>query len=226
MCSSPRRWLPGRCARRSRRRSMVRAPTTHTRRHYNALETNLTGSRRLSRTMTLFFGYDTRWSADIFPERADDLLSAGADRYGYAGYGTAASQTSTCNTCKDRTLRCGSPTVRPNDFPQVNFFAGRPPNEVRADLRLPPSRRTSASASAARTISAGTARAGCPAGISRCSNDRCAAALAAAAELSRRSACVHAGGAGDFRRRRAAHVAAGLVRGRCAGARNPVNARR
>ncbi len=79
-------------------------------RHDDALEANLTGSRRLDRALTLFFGYDARWSGDIFPNQyvAGPYASV---RVSYR---------------------------RADDFPQSNFFVGRPPNEVRADLRLRP----------------------------------------------------------------------------------------
>jgi hypothetical protein len=57
--------------------------------HFNALEAAVTGSRRLSRTMTLFFGYDARWSADIFPNDQLRFYPPAATPYAFAGYTTA-----------------------------------------------------------------------------------------------------------------------------------------
>ena len=106
--------------------------------HFNALETNLSGSRRLSRTMTLFFGYDARWSADIFPNKQQLFYAPAPPLPGYYGYGTNRLANVDLQYVQGPYTSVRLSYRHANDFPQVNFFAGRPPNEVRADLRLRP----------------------------------------------------------------------------------------
>jgi hypothetical protein len=106
--------------------------------HFNALETNITGSRRLSRTMTLFFGYDARWTADIFPNQQLVFFPPAATPYSYAGYTTARLANIDLQYVQGPYSSVRLSYRRASDIPQYNFYAGRPPNEVRADLRLRP----------------------------------------------------------------------------------------
>ena len=106
--------------------------------HFNALETNLTGSRRLSRTMTLFFGYDTRWSADLFPNAQMIFYPPLPTQYGYEGYTTARLANVDLQYVQGPYTSVRLSYRKADDFPQVNYFAGRPPNEVRADVRVRP----------------------------------------------------------------------------------------
>ena len=105
---------------------------------FNALETNLTGSRRLSRTMTLFFGYDARWTGDIFPNAQAIFYPPLPTMYGYAGYVTSRLANLDLQYVQGPYTSVRLSYRKADDFPQVNFFAGRPPNEVRADLRVRP----------------------------------------------------------------------------------------
>jgi hypothetical protein len=107
-------------------------------RHDNALETDLTGSRRLDRKFTLFFGYDARWSADIFPNAQALFYPPAATPYGYAGYGTARLANLDLQYVQGPYTSVRVSYRKADDFPQANFLAGRPPNEVRADLRVRP----------------------------------------------------------------------------------------
>lgn len=107
-------------------------------RHDNALETDFTGSRRLDRTLTLFFGYDARWSADIFPNQQALFYPPDATTYGYAGYTTARLANLDLQYVQGPYTSVRVSYRKADDFPQVNFFAGRPPDEVRADLRVRP----------------------------------------------------------------------------------------
>ena len=104
--------------------------------HFNALETNISGSRRLSRTMTLFFGYDTRWSADIFPNAQTIFYPQVPTQFGYTGYVTSRLANIDLQYVQGPYTSVRLSYRKADDFPQVNFFAGRPPNEVRADLRI------------------------------------------------------------------------------------------
>jgi hypothetical protein len=104
--------------------------------HFNALETNITGSRRLSRTMTMFFGYDTRWSGDIFPNAQAIFYPPLPNVYAYQGYTTARLANLDLQYVQGPYTSVRLSYRKANDFPQVIYFAGRPPNEVRADLRL------------------------------------------------------------------------------------------
>jgi hypothetical protein len=106
--------------------------------HNNALETNITGSRRLNRALILFFGYDARWSADIFPNDQSLFYPPSATTYGFTGYQTARLANLDLQYVPGPYTSVRVSYRRADDFPQVNFFAGRPPNEVRADLRLRP----------------------------------------------------------------------------------------
>jgi hypothetical protein len=106
--------------------------------HFNALETNLTGSRRLSRTMTMFFGYDTRWSGDIFPNNQTLFYAPSAPLPGFDGYVTNRLANVDLQYVQGPYTSVRLSYRHANDFPQVNFFAGRPPNEIRADLRVRP----------------------------------------------------------------------------------------
>ena len=106
--------------------------------HYNALETVVSGSRKLDRTLTLFFGYDARWSADIFPNQQTRFYPPAATPYGYAGYGTMRLANADVQYVAGPYSSVRVSYRHADDFPQANFFAGRPPNEVRADLRLRP----------------------------------------------------------------------------------------
>ena len=106
--------------------------------HFNALETNLTGSRRLSRTMTMFFGYDTRWSGDIFPNNQTLFYAPSVPLPAYDGYTTGRLANVDLQYVQGPYTSVRLSYRHANDFPQVNFFAGRPPNEVRADLRVRP----------------------------------------------------------------------------------------
>lgn len=103
---------------------------------FNALETDVTGSRKLSRTMTLFFGYDARWSADIFPNAQTIFYPPTASDPAYVGYGTARLANVDLQYVQGPYTSVRISYRKADDFPQVNFIAGRPPNEVRADLRL------------------------------------------------------------------------------------------
>jgi hypothetical protein len=103
---------------------------------FNALETDITGSRRLSRTLTLFFGYDARWSADIFPNAQAIFYPPTPADPAYAGYGTARLANVDVQYVQGPYTSVRLSYRKADDFPQVNFIAGRPPNEVRADLRL------------------------------------------------------------------------------------------
>lgn len=107
-------------------------------RHDNALETVVSGSRKLDRTLTLFFGYDARWSADIFPNAQTVFYPPAATPYGYAGYATARLANADLQYVAGPYASVRVSYRHADDFPQANFFAGRPPNEVRADLRLRP----------------------------------------------------------------------------------------
>jgi hypothetical protein len=107
-------------------------------RHYNALETVVSGSRRIDRALTLFFGYDARWSADIFPNAQTLFYPPAATPYGYAGYGTMRLANADLQYVVGSATSVRVSYRHANDFPQANFFAGRPPNEVRADVRLRP----------------------------------------------------------------------------------------
>jgi hypothetical protein len=107
-------------------------------RHDNALETDLTGSRRLDRTLTLFFGYDARWAADIFPNQQLVFYPPAATTYGYLGYTTARLANLDLQYVQGPYASVRVSYRKADDFPQVNFLAGRPPNEVRADVRLRP----------------------------------------------------------------------------------------
>jgi hypothetical protein len=102
----------------------------------DALETNVTGSRRLSRTMTLFFGYDTRWSADIFPNAQTVFYPPLPTDYGYAGYAIGRLANIDVQYVQGPYTSVRLSYRKADDFPQVNFFAGRPPNEVHADFRI------------------------------------------------------------------------------------------
>jgi hypothetical protein len=102
----------------------------------NALETNVSGSRRLSRTMTLFFGYDTRWSADIFPNAQTIFFPPVPSQFGYAGYVTSRLANIDVQYVQGPYTSVRLSYRKADDFPQVNFFAGRPPNEVHADVRV------------------------------------------------------------------------------------------
>jgi hypothetical protein len=104
--------------------------------HFNALETNFIGSRRLSRTLTLFFGYDTRWSADIFPNAQTIFFPPVPAQFGYAGYVTSRLANIDVQYVQGPYTSVRLSYRKADDFPQVNFFAGRPPNEVRADVRI------------------------------------------------------------------------------------------
>jgi len=106
--------------------------------HLNTLETDLTGSRRLSRTMTLFFGYDARWTADIFPNNQLLFFPPSVEPYPYDGYTTARLANLDLQYVQGPYTSVRLSYRRADDFPQVNYFAGRPPNEVRADLRVRP----------------------------------------------------------------------------------------
>jgi hypothetical protein len=106
--------------------------------HFNALETNVNGSRRLSRTMTMFFGYDARWSADIFPNNQLLFYAPTPALPAFDGYGTNRLANVDLQYVQGPYASVRLSFRHANDFPQVNFFAGRPPNEVRADLRLRP----------------------------------------------------------------------------------------
>jgi hypothetical protein len=106
--------------------------------HFNALETNLTGSRRLSRTMTLFFGYDARYSADIFPNAQTIFYPPLPTQFGYSGYVTSRLANVDVQYVQGPYTSVRLSYRKANDYPQVNYFAGRPPNEVRADLRVRP----------------------------------------------------------------------------------------
>jgi hypothetical protein len=103
---------------------------------YNALETTVSGSRRLSRTMTLFFGYDARWSADIFPNAQTIFYPGLALQYGYAGYATGRLANVDLQYVQGPYTSVRLSYRKADDYPQVNYFLGRPPNEVRADVRV------------------------------------------------------------------------------------------
>jgi hypothetical protein len=104
----------------------------------NALEADVTGSRRLNRELTLFFGYDARWSADIFPNQQLVFYPPDATTYGYEGYTTARLANLDLQYVQGPYTSVRVSYRKADDFPQVNYFAGRPPNEVRADLRVRP----------------------------------------------------------------------------------------
>jgi hypothetical protein len=106
--------------------------------HFNALEANLSGSRRLSRTMTMFFGYDARYTADIFPNAQTIFYAPAAPLPGYDGYGTNRLANVDLQYVQGPYTSVRLSYRHASDFPQVTFFAGRPPNEVRADIRVRP----------------------------------------------------------------------------------------
>jgi hypothetical protein len=88
--------------------------------------------------MTLFFGYDTRWSADIFPNNQLLFFPPASTPYSYAGYTTARLANIDLQYVQGPYTSVRLSYRRASDIPQYNFYAGRPPNEVRADLRLRP----------------------------------------------------------------------------------------
>lgn len=106
--------------------------------HYNTLESDFTGSRRLSRKMTLFFGYDARWTADIFPNNQLLFFPPSATPYSYYGYTTARLANLDLQYVQGPYTSVRLSYRRADDFPQYNFYAGRPPNEVNATLRVRP----------------------------------------------------------------------------------------
>lgn len=105
---------------------------------YNTLETNFTGSRQLSRKMTLFFGYDARWSADIFPNQQAIFYPPKATPYSYDGYTTARLANVDLQYVQGPYTSIRLSLRHANDFPQDNFYVGRPPNEVRLDMSFRP----------------------------------------------------------------------------------------
>lgn len=103
---------------------------------YDALETNLSGSRKLNRALTLFFGYDARYTADIFPEAQTIFYPPNPAEPAYFGYVTGRLANVDLQYVQGPYTSIRVSYRRADDFPQANFFAGRPPNEVRADLRV------------------------------------------------------------------------------------------
>ena len=107
--------------------------------HFNALETNFTGSRRLSRTMTAFFGYDARWAADIFPNNQLRFFPPPpAVPYVFAGYTTARLANFDLQYVQGPYTSIRLSYRHANDYPQVNYYVGRPPNEVNMAWRIRP----------------------------------------------------------------------------------------
>jgi len=106
--------------------------------HYNALETDVIGSRRLDRQFTLFFGYDVRWSGDIFPNAQEIFYPPAPAEPAYVGYGTGRLANIDLQYVQGPYTSVRLSYRKADDFPQVNFIAGRPPNEVRADVRVQP----------------------------------------------------------------------------------------
>ena len=105
---------------------------------YNALETILIGSRRLDRWLTLFFGYDVRWSGDIYPSAQTVFYPPATNTYGYQGFGTNRLANVDLQYVAGPYASVRLSYRKTNDFPQVNGYYGRPPNEVAATLRLRP----------------------------------------------------------------------------------------
>ncbi len=106
--------------------------------HFNALETIVSGSRRLDRALTLFLGYDARWTADIFPNAQTVFFPPAATPYGYLGYGTMRLANADLQYVVGAATSVRVSLRHTDDFPQANFLAGRPPNEIHADVRLRP----------------------------------------------------------------------------------------
>lgn len=118
-------------------------------------EGTATLSRTLSRSLTLFAGYDARWTTDWYPGNqaafyppAGVVLPDGSTWTGYAAYnGAATSRLANLDVQfapnPATSLRVSLRASR--DFPQFDGF-GRPPYEAHADLRFKPVRNLSVTA--------------------------------------------------------------------------------
>ena len=108
--------------------------------HFNALELATTASRRLTRTLTLFAGYDARWSGDIYPNEQSVFYTPVAVPFGpsgYRGFGTSRLSNLDLQYVQGASTSLRLSYRRADDFPQFDGF-GRPPNEVRLDVRIRP----------------------------------------------------------------------------------------
>jgi hypothetical protein len=106
--------------------------------HYDALETVVSASRPLTRHITLFLGYDARYTSDIYPDNQLLFYSPIVAAYGYAGYGTNRLGSVALQYVNGPFTTLRVSYYQASDFPQVNNVAGRPPNAIVASLRVRP----------------------------------------------------------------------------------------
>jgi hypothetical protein len=106
--------------------------------HDDALETVVSASRPFSRHLTLFLGYDARYTDDIYPGNPLLFYSPIVAAYGYAGYGTQRLATVAMQYVNGQYTSLRVSYNKANDFPQVDNVAGRPPSAVVAELRVRP----------------------------------------------------------------------------------------
>ncbi len=116
---------------------------------FDTLSATATASRAFSKKVTLFAGYQSTWSADIYPGTqtlfyptpiTPLLLPDGTPYYGYAaftGARTFRSQNVDLQVTPDPNTAYRLSVVHTSDFPQFDGF-GRPVWEVRGDVRFRP----------------------------------------------------------------------------------------
>lgn len=115
--------------------------------HVDALQTTLSVSRKITKSITVFAGYIANWAADVYPghqtifyQPIAVMLPDGRFWTGYTAFN--GSTTNRGANLDVQYIPNPSTSVRvsyrtTNDFPQFDGF-GRPVHELRADVRLRP----------------------------------------------------------------------------------------